>query len=254
MESEVKALHSDLARKFRLHGTRIGQMWRALSPKQRERVMREGSHKGEVLKDPQDSSLGVVYKFMPEWNIRDITSSPDYFLDILKHRATTPLQDQYNEGVSGGPGDHAHIVGMMQKKNLQLDNASKFKDCYTLFFDAEKYGESIEISPAQKANVLAAMRPAIQAQLMVPQATGELILMRQINLLQALNLAIEDILDTASTTRTQKERPKKPVDVATAALAKLSVHETPKRFELSHLVTRALDQKSSLEDYVNLME
>jgi hypothetical protein len=43
--------------------------------------------------------------------------------------------------------------------------------------------------------------------------------MRQTYLLQHLNIAIEDILDTASTTRAQTKRPKKPADVATAALA-----------------------------------
>jgi hypothetical protein len=253
MDSDLKALHSDLARKFRLHGTRIEQMWRSFSPKQREKVMRDGSRDGVVLKNHQDTSLGNVYKFVPEWNIRDITSSPDYFVRILKHRATTQLQEQYIDGVSGGPGDHAHIVEMMQKKNLQLINASQFKDCYTLFYDEEKYGRSVTIKPGHSKDVLAALRPAVDAQLIVPQATGELILMRQISLLQTLNIAVEDILDAASTTRTQTKRPKKPADVATAALAQLSLHETPKKFELSHLATRSLDQKASLEDYVNLI-
>jgi hypothetical protein len=88
---------------------------------------------------------------------------------------------------------------------------------------------------------------------MVPQAIGELILTRQTYLLQHLNIAIEDILDTVSATRAQTKRPRKPADVATAALAKLSFHSPPKKVEISDLVDSAVDQKSSLEDYISLI-
>lgn len=254
MDETVKDLHRDLARKFRRHGSRIEQMWRSLGQEQREKIIRDGSHDGLVLKDPLDTSLGNVYKLTPEWNIRDITPpSSDFLLDILKHRATTPLHAQYTSGVNGGPGDHAHIVDMMQRKNLQLVNASMYKDCYTLFLDEEKYGQSIKVTPSKKDEVLATLMPAIQAQLIVPQSIGELILMRQMYLLQPLNIVIEDILDSASTTRTQEKRPKKPADVAAAALAELSFHSPPKKIELSHLVDSSLDQKSSFEDYISLI-
>jgi hypothetical protein len=63
----------------------------------------------------------------------------------------------------------------------------------------------------------------------------------------------EDIFDTASTTRAQTKRPKKPADVATDALAKLSFHTPPKKPELAHLVDSSYEQKSSMEGYVNLL-
>jgi hypothetical protein len=97
------------------------------------------------------------------------------------------------------------------------------------------------------------MIPALRSQLMVPQAIGELILIRQTYLLQHLNIAIEDILSTASATRAQTERPRKPADIATAALAKLSFHLPPKKVEISDLVDSAVDQKSSLRDYISLI-
>ncbi|KAI4645040.1 hypothetical protein J4E93_005839 [Alternaria ventricosa] len=216
--------------------------------------MRAGSHEGAVLKHAGDTSLGNVYKFVPEWNLHDMTApSSDLLLDLLKHRATLSLKDQYTTGLKGVPGDYGHIVFMMEKKNLKLIDASNYDDCYTLFLTGDKYGESVRIVADKREEVLAEMKPAIEAKLIVPQATGELILMRQINLLQFLNIIIEDILETASTTRTQTKRPKKPNDEATAALAQLSIHSPPKKLELSDLVDMALDQMSAREDLLGLI-
>ncbi|KAF2869498.1 hypothetical protein BDV95DRAFT_577534 [Massariosphaeria phaeospora] len=254
MDETVRDLYRDLVRKFERHGSRVEQMWRSLAQKQREKILKDASYDCSILEHPLDTRLGNVCKLIPEWNLRDITSpSSDSLLDILKHRATTLLQDQYLRGINGGPGDHEHIVDMMQRKNLQLVSASTYTNCYTLFFEEENYGQSFEISPGKEDEVLANMMPALQAQLMVPQAIGELILTRQNLLLQHLNIAIEHILDTSSTTRVQTERPKKPAKVATAALAKLSFHSSPKKLELSDLVDSSLDQKSSLEDYIHLI-
>ena len=254
MNETIQDLHRDLVRKYQRHGPRIEQLWRSLGQEQRQKALRAGAHEGVVLRDPLDTSMGNVYKILPEWNLRDITSpSSDFLLDMIKHRATTPLSDQYQTGVNGRPGDHAHIVDMMQKKNLQLNNASKLENCYTLFLDEERYGQSFKVTTARKDEVLAGFMPAIQAQLIVPQAVGDLILMRQSSILQSLNIVIEDILDTASTTRSETKRPKKPTNVMTAALAKLSVHATPEKLELPDLIDSALDQKSSSEDFVNLI-
>jgi hypothetical protein len=202
MDEAIRELHRDIARKYRLHGAKVQQIWRSLSQDERKKIMRSGSNEGAVLEHAEDTRLENVYKFIPEWNIRDITPNPDFLLDLLKFRATTSLQDQYRTGMNGRLGDHAHIVEMMQKKNLKHKDASKFKDCYTLFLTEDGYGESVHIMAGKRDEILANMKKAIDAQLIVPQATGELILMRQINLLQLLNIIVEDILDTSST-RTQ---------------------------------------------------
>jgi hypothetical protein len=252
MDEAIRELHRDIARKYRLHGAKVQQIWRSLSQDERKKIMRSGSNEGAVLEHAEDTRLENVYKFIPEWNIRDITPNPDFLLDLLKFRATTSLQDQYRTGMNGRLGDHAHIVEMMQKKNLKHKDASKFKDCYTLFLTEDGYGESVHIMAGKRDEILANMKKAIDAQLIVPQATGELILMRQINLLQLLNIIVEDILDTSST-RTQTQRPKKPVSHATAALAKLSVHSAPKSLELSDIIEISLDRKAALEDYIHLI-
>jgi len=238
MDETVRNLHRDLVRKYELHGPRVEQMWRSLGQEQREEILRVASRDRVILEHPADTKLGNVCKTIPEWNLRDITSpSSESLLDILKHRATTPLQDQYSSGINGGHGDYEHIIDMMQRRNLRLAGDSKYKNCYTLFFQEDNYGESYKISPGKEDEVFANMMPALQSQLMVPQAIGELILIRQIYLLQHLNIAIEDILDTASATRVQTERSTKPADVATAALARLSFHSPPRKSRSSTWLT-----------------
>ncbi|KAF2649795.1 hypothetical protein K491DRAFT_707924 [Lophiostoma macrostomum CBS 122681] len=253
MDQSVKTLHRDLARKYQRHGSRIEQLWRSYDQERRTEVMKAGSV--EVLKTPTDTSMGNVYKLMPEWNLRDVTApSSDFLLDMLKHRATKPLQDQYTTGVDGGLGDHMHIVDMMDRKNLKFIDTARFNNCWTLFFDEDSYGRSIKLTArANKAEFLASMAPAIRAQLAVPQATGDFILMRQQYLLQSLNIIIEDILDAGSTIRDQKERLKEPMKAATAALSNLSIHEAPEKVDLPFLLDYALDQESSLEEIIDLM-
>ncbi|KAH7400998.1 hypothetical protein DE146DRAFT_485075 [Phaeosphaeria sp. MPI-PUGE-AT-0046c] len=254
MDETIRELNSDLARKYQRHGSKIEQMWRSFSQEQRTQIMKDGSNEGAVLKHAEDTSLENVYKFIPEWNIRDIASpSSDFLLDMLKFRATTPLRTQYMSGFNGRPGDHAHIVDTMKRKNLRLNNEAQLKHCYTLFITEDGYGQSVKIAAGKREEVLANMKAAMDAQLIVPQATGELILMRQINLLQLLNIVVEDILDTSSTTRTQAKRPKKPADSATAALAQLSLHASPKKLELPDLVDIARDQQSAREDLIALI-
>lgn len=147
---------------------------------------------------------------------------------LLHYRTSTLIS-----GFNGRLGDHVHITDMMHRKNLQLINASELKNCYTLFMDEEQYGQSFRVTVDKKDEVLADFMPAIQAQLIVPQAIGDLILMRQNNLLQSLNIIIEDILDSASSTRSEMKRTEKPADVMTAALAGLSFHALPKKTALS---------------------
>jgi hypothetical protein len=141
MNETVRNLHHDLARKFERHGPRVKQMWRSLGQEERENVLRDGSVDRSVLKDPHDTSLCRVCRLIPEWNLRDLTPpSSDILLDILKYRATTPLMEQYINGVDGAPGDHEHIHHSVQRNGFRLSDTSTYKDCYTLFVEEEQYG------------------------------------------------------------------------------------------------------------------
>lgn len=250
--SMIKELHGDLSRKYQIHGPRIEQIWRSFDRSQRAEALKVGAADGVVLKDPKDRSMGNVYKVMPEWNLRDITEpESDFLLDYLKHRASKSLFEQYCEGVNGSPGDHGFITNSMCIHNLR--HVDPFKNCFSLFMDDDKYGQSFKVTDqAHIRETMAALSPAVNARLCVPQSTGELILERQLYTLSALNILVEDILDIGSTSRSTNTRTKKPEEAARTALSKLSIAPKPKELSFPDLLSSALDQKSSLEDYLRL--
>jgi hypothetical protein len=250
--SLLKELHRDLGRKYQVHGTRIEQIWRSFNRSQRERALKAGAAEGLVLKDPMDRAMGNVYKIMPEWNLRDITEpESDYLLDLLQHRATKSLCEQYREGVNGGQGDAAFISNSMRVNNLR--HVDSFKYCFTLFMDEDEYGKSFRVTdPARYRETMAGLSVVVNAGLCVPQSTGELILERQLYTLQALNILVEDILEGGSTSRNARTRPKKPQEATRDALSKLSIVPKPEKLSLQDLLASALNQKSSLDDYLNL--
>lgn len=250
----VKELQVDLARKYRIHSSAVESAWRSFDKNQRTRCLTAGAADGVVLKHPLDVSLGNVYKLMPEWNLRDITEpGSDFLLDLLKHRATKSVFEQYCAGPNGRPGDHALIDEMMRVRGLR--HVQPFKDCYTFFTDEETYGRSVKIQ-SHHTDTLAGFGPAIRARLCVPQATGELILQRQVTLLQCLNIIIEDILEEGSRSRDRKQRPKKSDKAAVDALAALSLQAPPTKatkLALPDVVASARDQKAALEEYLDLL-
>ncbi|KAE8376046.1 hypothetical protein BDV26DRAFT_266480 [Aspergillus bertholletiae] len=247
----VKELQRDLARKYRLHGPKIEGIWHSLGKAQRERILRAGAAEGQMLKSPIDRSLGDVYKVIPDWNLRDITD-PDsnYLLDCLKYRATKPLCEQYLEGVNGSPGDAAVILKSMQVHGLK--HVEQFRYGLTLFMDEAQYGQSFTASDREKyKETMAMMKAGVDAGLIVPQSTGELILERQSILLSAMNVVIQDILEAGSTAGT-KAHSKKSDKAAREAMSKLAIDQKPEKLSLEELAALSLDQKSALEDYVLL--
>ncbi|KAH8689160.1 hypothetical protein BGW36DRAFT_391921 [Talaromyces proteolyticus] len=249
----IKQLHKDLARKWRVHGSRVTQIWRSLKQVQREKAIRAGAARREVLKDPTDTSLGSIYKLIPEWNIRDLTKlGSDYLLDILRHRATTSLCEQYAEGANGEPGDAPFIFNSMEVNNLR--HVNEFKHCFTLFMDEDTFGKSYSAKDAAAyRKTLSDLSFAVEKGVLVPQSTGELILERLMYLLQGLNIVIEDILE-AGASESQKAKPaaKKSEEATRAALSNLSLGPKQEKPSLLSTINSALDQKICLEEYLQL--
>jgi hypothetical protein len=246
----VKELHRDLARKYRMHAAKVENVWRSFDKSQRGKCLKAGAANGIVLKHPSDPSMGNVHMIVPEWNLHDLTEcGPEFLLDLLQYRATQSLFEQYRDGLNGAPGDYAFIEAVNTEG---LQHAEPFENYYTLFSDNEKYGESYQVLSNQE-HVRNAFESAIRAGLCVPQSTGDLILQRQLTLLQSLNLIIEDILDQGSPSRDRTERPQKPDTATAAAFSKLSIQSLPARVSLSELVASTLDQKSSLGEYLSLI-
>ncbi|WAO84637.1 Ipa protein [Fusarium falciforme] len=246
----LRDLHQDLVQKYKVHGARVDEIWRSLSKSQRKHCMQAGATDGEVLKHPLDISLGAVYKFIPEWNLRDISEpGSDFFLELLKHIATTTLVQQYC-GFNGGLGDYHHIVNVMDRTYLR--HADSFEDCYTFFID-EKYGVSIKLSH-EKEKSLAVFAPAVRANVCVPQSFGQLVLDRQMMLLQCLNVMAEDVLRMGPRTKDQQQSFKNDEgDGLACAFSSLSVRDTTGKIELRDLVASARDRMSALEERVDLL-
>ncbi|TVY90703.1 hypothetical protein LAWI1_G004706 [Lachnellula willkommii] len=251
-EKVIKDLQRDLARKCRIHGAKIQEIWRSLDKGQRTQAVKAGAAEGMVLKHPSDRSMGDVFKFIPELNLRDITEpGSDYLLNILKHRATKLLSEQYIKGPDDGPGDHAVIAHNMRVNNLR--HVDDFPYSFTLFMDEETYGQSFKTkNNVDYEQTMTDLSVAVNAGLCLPQSIGELIMLRQLYTLQMLNILVEDILEIGSTSRNTKQPSKKPEEAARAALSKLSIIPKPEKLSLQELIASALDQKSSLDGYLSL--
>ncbi|KAI1036490.1 hypothetical protein LB503_003322 [Fusarium chuoi] len=244
----IRELHGDLQRKWKAHGPKVETAWRSFNKAQRAKCMRAGSADGLVLKHSSDVSLGNVYKFIPEWNLEDITApDSDFLLDILKHRSTKTLFEQYAEGVSGTLGDRHLIEKMVREKNLR--HVDPFKHSYTYFYD-EKYGESFTVQPKHLEEVMKSLHIAVDHGVLIPRSLGELVLQRQITILQLLNVMIEDILDQGSQTRARggKKKQSKNAPLSASASKQATVKLTSRE-----VLAIASDQKSSLEEYLSLL-
>ncbi|KAG5791984.1 hypothetical protein H9Q69_008968 [Fusarium xylarioides] len=246
----IRELHSDLRRKWKAHGPKVETAWRSFNKAQRAKCMKAGAMEGQVLKHSRDASLGNVCKFIPEWNLKDITDpDSDLLLDILKHRAKKSMTEQYRSGHNGTAGDLDLIDEMTRTRNLR--HVDDFKNCFT-FFDEREYGFSFRVPAGQNVNeALSGMESAMQQRYIIPQSLGELILQRQLYLLQALNIMIEDVLDRGSETRDRSQLAKnsKPV----TALSDSASKQAAVKLNPQELSTIASDQKSSLEEYLSLL-
>lgn len=242
----VQELYHDLARKYRNVGTKVDAIWRKFTPKQREEAMRESTGDGKVLRSSRDPGLSGLNRFIPEYNLQDMTSAPEHFLNIFKFRASTPLYDQLYEGVSEGLADRE----LMEKPGMRYPGVSPEEK--TVFLEGEHYGKSFMPGPASGGSFPGL--PFEQAKfIIIPRTLGELILIRQQLLFQFLNHIIEEILDLGSETRKTTAPKKHENEALTSAVANLDVRPRPLRSSLPEVLTQASDSKVALEDYLNLL-
>lgn len=108
--------------------------------------MKAGAAGEAVPRHRRDPLLSGTVSIIPEWNLKDITEpGSDFFLELLRHRATTSLNYQYAQGMDDGNlSDHAFVLQMMSRNTLRYPNTND--DCWSLFFDEEYYGKSIRVS------------------------------------------------------------------------------------------------------------
>jgi hypothetical protein len=241
----VQELHRDLARKYRNVGSKVDAIWRKFTSKQRETAMRRSIWGGKVLKHSHDRSLGVLYVYIPEYNLRDMTSKPEHFLNIFQSRASTSLYDQLYEGVNGGPGDRE----VMEKTEMRKTKVSK--EAKTVFLEGEYYGHSFE---PKGVSALFPELPSERANLIIiPTTLGQLIVYRQLFLHTVLNPIVGEILNLGSETRTMKPPEKSPHEALATVFTNLNVQPRPLKSSLLEVRIQAMESKAALEDHLHLM-
>lgn len=190
----LRSLHADLYRKYGAHYDRIEKFWRSFTPSQREKLFRAGADNGRVLEDSDDRSMGRVYAVVPELNVHDMKSTPDYFLDHFEFRAVTSLIEQYNIGLEGAKGDYEMILNSISTKQLRL--REEYPNELTFFIYEERYGDHYTAVSADKyEQVIRDFAEAFEKGDCVPRSVGELIIERQSYMIKTLGTLVQDILN-----------------------------------------------------------
>ncbi|KAI1110718.1 hypothetical protein F5Y14DRAFT_465308 [Nemania sp. NC0429] len=247
--------HGNLVRRYQTHGAKIKQLWSGMEPAQRTRVTKDGAPNIRVPKNPKDSSIRD-YKYVSEWNLKDIAhSGPEFLLRIFEHRATKSLEEQFFHGVGDGLGDFDLVVSKLDRRETQDYSPKCLCGGLILFMDGATYGQTFQtFEKAQEA--LPGLKLSFDDKRCAPYRLGQPVLLRQCFVLKFLNSIVEVILDTASTTITLKQQPMKSSDAAAAAAAaisKLSIKTSTPKLDLPRLQDIALDRKALLDDDLSLL-
>lgn len=240
---DVQELYHDLGRKHRNVGTKVEVIWRSFTPKQREEAMRESTGDGRVLMHSRDRRLDGLNQFIPEYNLQDMASAPEHFLNIFRFRASTPLSRQLYEGANEMPGDRE----MMEKTGMRYPSVSPEE--HIVFLEGESYGTIVRRRPVESGPV----PPESALYFIIPSALGELISVRQQYIFQFLNHIVEEILDLGSETRKTTAPEKHENEALTTAVANLNVQPRPLKSSLPEVRAQASGTKAALEDYLHLL-
>ncbi|KAL2065141.1 hypothetical protein VTL71DRAFT_4282 [Oculimacula yallundae] len=179
LPAKVRDLHKDLATKFRQDGPRAEQLWRSFDKNKRAHAM-VNIATGKLLLKPTDTRLGNLHLLIPEFNLLEISApDDDRLLDLIRHRATTSLWEQYNGGVGEELGD-ATFIEKSLRNGLTGNTSDSLQYSLTIFTDNEKYAERTQYQNKKKFNqALSSFSSPATSGACVPRAIGDLILTRQ---------------------------------------------------------------------------
>ncbi|KAF7193248.1 hypothetical protein HII31_05474 [Pseudocercospora fuligena] len=246
-DMNIPELQQDLRLKYRNVGGKVQEIWRNFTPKQREAAMRETVGDGKVLKNSRDPGMAGLKRFLPDWNLEDITSTPEFFLDRLKFRVETDLHHQHFEGANGGPGDRQVIEAGARTINVGRHGE------FALFVNLGKdYGSWVKPSGAEGRRALEDM--AARSGLVVPSNEAYLLISRQTTTYIYYNHLIEEILDIGSESRAKKASSvKKTTSEPAKAMAKLTLAPKPLKASIADVLSQAVEQKVASEAYLDLL-
>ncbi|KAG8666558.1 hypothetical protein FPOAC2_11675 [Fusarium poae] len=234
----IEALHRELALKYENHFPRIQKIWRASNQAKREHFLRANT--SPLFNIPNDSSTNrpcSSTSLCPDWNVLDITEAKsDYLLDMLTHRATKSLEEQFWEDVNGEP--------ITEASNDELWKPHPW-DTYT-YFSQEFYGDTICISEKTDEEILNRFDDDIEAGILLPIETGKLVLCRQGQMLANLLQIVNAILDGTSQRKRRNRGSGKKRDAQ-------DTEEATPAFRLRDLIDYAVRQKEDCEVQLSLL-
>lgn len=253
--SDVRELHSDLVRKYRLHHTKIKEIWHSLDEEKRFWVAKHCCDEiGVELMETPDKPLPTTRFWrlhVPEWNRRDLTK-PDSnrLLELMEHRATTSLCEQYHNGMNEGPGDGAFMFTQLEHFApevmlcplpyvvVEFGNEDTYGNCLT-YVDQEAFDAAWP-----------QLAPRLKARECVIEVAAKHILIRQGVLLDCLNNAANWILRVGSFER-QAPPSQRLDETMQMSLSSMCLDSKPDKLSLEELHACVLEQKANLQDYLN---
>ncbi|KAK1143578.1 hypothetical protein N8T08_006188 [Aspergillus melleus] len=240
----IQELHRDLSRKWKLYEKEIRETWRQCDKLEREGVLIGKRAGGLVLDSYDDESRGEIGFLIPEWNLQDLAEpDSDLLLDLIKHRATNWLSDQYLMGPNGELGDEKHILETIDCGDTPYEELEN--ENFRCFASEYHYGEQVHIPEHQRHGPNGKDLPRCTQ----PEIIGNYILARQMHFLQMMNLAIWEILALHWKHEKAGVFREKPQGPGTLTLICLCIREKNPKFSLSKLRDMASDNKKSLDDW-----
>ncbi|PYH90739.1 hypothetical protein BO71DRAFT_333764 [Aspergillus ellipticus CBS 707.79] len=223
----------DLRDRYEMHFMKIRRIWSSLDKAGKERLIRAGLADGNLPKDSTDKSLGNSWRLVPEWNLKDLAESgSDFVLDMISHRATTSLPEQFIQGVDGGPGDGEVVFELMGNNEIEQIQC-RCPNEFTLFANGPDYGSYCTIrDPGERFEKV--------SEIVSPYGF----------LTKALLTLVHYILDKVFN---QDEIPRflKAETATLQALSSLTIAPRQARISLEALSARALEQVTTLKDHLN---
>ncbi|CZR66598.1 uncharacterized protein PAC_16499 [Phialocephala subalpina] len=256
LRNSLCTTQEQLAYLYRWRRVDIERIWRAFDNEGRIKTVRSCLLCGQkLLKNAKDNTLQETTRLFPEWNQEGLESGPEYFLNMLRHRALSSLTVQYSFGINTGDrGDGAFIANGLSTKDFKVPEM--FSTTRYLRFDCDRYyGLPLDRPrPGATTEQWAEFNMIKDLNLRAAQGPAALTLQRQnmansVVMIVANRLLTDDALANVATNRPQKSD-----EVREIAISKLTLTPTVAKLSVSvpELLYEALEQKDALEDYLNI--
>ncbi|KAI9037235.1 uncharacterized protein KD926_000672 [Aspergillus affinis] len=240
----IRELHQDLSRKWKLYEKEIRETWQRCDKRERQGILIGQKAGGLVLDSYEDESRGEMGFLIPEWNLQDLADpDSDLLLDLIQHRATNWLSDQYLMGSNNELGDEKHILEIIECGDTPYEELEN--ENFRCFASEYHYGEPVHIPEHQRHGPKGKDLPRCTQ----PEIIGNFILARQMHFLQMMNLVIWEMLALHWKREKAGVYREKPQGPGTAALIALCIREKNPKIDMSRLADMASDNKRSLDDW-----